>query len=163
MVTTTDLGSRSAAAVPDAQGPNVRQRSLRDLDRAEAPAEVLIAEDDPVVRHALEDSLEELGFLVAGAVGDGAAAVAAAEASNAEVIVMDVRMPRLDGIEAARRIRELPLGPEIVLLSAYGDVELREAAEAAGVRAYIPKDCPLAVLHEAIWAALLHRSLPITD
>ncbi|MDO9458144.1 CHASE domain-containing protein [Nocardioides sp.] len=84
----------------------------------EVPAlRVLVAEDDPMSRELLEHMLERLGHH-ADAVDDGAAAVAAAEATAYDVVLLDRHMPGLDGLEAARRIRGLrPVGPRIVAIS----------------------------------------------
>lgn len=153
----------SVLGASDLEVSTAARPSGRGADPGDDRFLVLVAEDDPTVRHALEDTLLQLGFGVVGAVGDGEAAVAVAEDAQPDVVVMDVRMPRLDGIEAARRIKELAFGPEVVLVSVHGDLELREAAEAAGVCAYLPKDCPVADLSDAIRAALLHRSIPFTS
>jgi response regulator NasT len=99
---------------------------------------VLIAEDETVIRLDLRNLLEEHGFLVCGEARDGIEAVELARELEPDVCLLDVKMPRLDGIEAARRISaERPVA--IVALTAFGDRELVERAVGAGVFAYLVK------------------------
>lgn len=99
---------------------------------------VLLAEDETIIRLELSSLLAANGFEICGEARDGIEAVELAEELKPDVVVMDIRMPRLDGIEAARRIlaaRSLP----IVMLTAFGQDELVERAVAAGVFAYVTK------------------------
>jgi AmiR/NasT family two-component response regulator len=101
-------------------------------------ARVLIAEDETIIRLDLAEMLERAGFDVCGQARDGLEAVELARSEEPDVAVLDVKMPRLDGIEAARRIlgeRPIP----IVMLTAYGQDELVSRAVEAGVFGYLVK------------------------
>jgi DNA-binding NarL/FixJ family response regulator len=102
------------------------------------PLRVLIAEDETLIRLDLRGLLEQHGFFVCGEARDGLEAVELAREAEPDVAILDVKMPRLDGIEAARRITaERPL--PIVMLTAYSDRGLVERAVAAGVFTYLVK------------------------
>jgi AmiR/NasT family two-component response regulator len=99
---------------------------------------VLIAEDETIIRLDLKDLLERAGFDVCAEAKDGLEAVELARSEEPDVAVLDVKMPNLDGIEAARRIlddRPIP----IVMLTAYGQEELVSRAVEAGVFGYLVK------------------------
>src|SRR3954451_11274696 len=99
---------------------------------------ILIAEDETIIRLDLRDLLERSGHDVVAEARDGEEAVALAREHEPELAVMDVKMPRLDGIEAARRIldeRPIP----VVMLTAYGQEELVSRAIEAGVFGYLVK------------------------
>ncbi len=99
---------------------------------------ILIAEDETIIRLDLRDLLERAGFEVCGEARDGEEAVALARSEQPDLAVLDVKMPKLDGIEAARRIldeRPIP----IVILTAYGQQELVARAVEAGVFGYLVK------------------------
>jgi two-component system, response regulator PdtaR len=99
---------------------------------------ILVAEDETIIRLDLRDLLERAGHEVAGEARDGEEAVALARELKPDLAIMDVKMPRLDGIEAARRILdEHPL--PIVLLTAYDQQELVSRAVDAGVFGYLVK------------------------
>jgi AmiR/NasT family two-component response regulator len=99
---------------------------------------VLIAEDETIIRLDLKDLLERAGFDVCAEAKDGLEAVELARSEQPDVAVLDVKMPRLDGIEAARRIMdERPI--PIVMLTAYGQDELVSRAVEAGVFGYLVK------------------------
>jgi len=99
---------------------------------------VLVAEDETIIRLDLRDLLERSGFEVCAEAKDGEEAVELARSERPDVAIMDVKMPKLDGIEAARRIldeRPIP----IVMLTAYGQDELVSRAVEAGVFGYLVK------------------------
>jgi two-component system, response regulator PdtaR len=105
---------------------------------SERAVRVLIAEDETIIRLDLKELLERAGFEVCAEARDGAEAVELARSEEPDVAVLDVKMPRLDGIEAARRIldeRPIP----IVMLTAYGQDELVSRAVEAGVFGYLVK------------------------
>ena len=97
---------------------------------------ILIAEDETIIRLDLRELLEGAGFEVCAEAKDGIEAVELAASAEPELAILDVKMPRLDGIEAARRIldeRPIP----IVMLTAYGQDELVSRAVEAGVFGYL--------------------------
>ena len=99
---------------------------------------VLIAEDETIIRLDLRELLERAGFEVCAEARDGLEAVALARSESPDLAVLDVKMPRLDGIDAARRmLEERPL--PIVMLTAYGQDELVSRAVEAGVFGYLVK------------------------
>jgi two-component system, response regulator PdtaR len=103
-----------------------------------AQARVLIAEDETIIRLDLSSLLEHAGFDVCAAAKDGVEAVDQARSTEPDLAILDVNMPRLDGIEAARRIlAERPI--PIVMLTAYGQEELVARAIDAGVFGYLVK------------------------
>src|SRR5437867_12565822 len=113
---------------------------------------VLIAEDETIIRLDLRALLERAGFEVCAEARDGEEAVELARATEPEVAILGVKMPRLDGIEAARRIlddRPIP----IVLLTAYGQEELVSRAVEAGIFGYLVKPFREADLLPAIHTA----------
>ena len=99
---------------------------------------ILIAEDETIIRLDLRTLLEHAGFDVCAEAKDGEEAVELARSAEPDVAVLDVKMPRLDGIEAARRILEERPIP-IVMLTAYGQDELVSRAVEAGVFGYLVK------------------------
>ena len=99
---------------------------------------VIIADDESVVRIDLREALTELGYLVVGDVGDGQSAVNMARELDPDVVVMDIKMPGLDGIEAAQVLTQEKIAP-VVLLTAYSQRELIDRAKEAGVVGYLVK------------------------
>src|SRR3990170_1001941 len=109
-----------------------------DRDHA-APIRVLVADDQPILHEALVDLLRESGFDVVGIAGDGQEALVMARSLSPDVILIDVRMPGVDGIEATRRIRSQMPGIRVVVLSAYEDRSLQAGAAQAGADGYVVK------------------------
>lgn len=99
---------------------------------------VLIADDDPIIRLDLRQMLESLGYQVVAEAEDGHRAVELATELSPDVCLFDVKMPALDGIDAATRVAEQGVAP-VVLLTAYSDHELIERAKFAGVFGYLVK------------------------
>jgi two-component system, response regulator PdtaR len=99
---------------------------------------ILIAEDETIIRLDLRELLERAGFDVCAEAKDGVEAIELARSAAPDLAVLDVKMPRLDGIEAARRILEERPIP-IVMLTAYGQDELVSRAVEAGVFGYLVK------------------------
>jgi len=113
---------------------------------------ILIAEDETLIRLDLKEILERAGFDVCAEARDGEEAVALTREAEPDLAILDVKMPRLDGIEAARRIldeRSIP----IVMLTAYGHDELVSRAVEAGVFGYLVKPFRESDLLPAIKAA----------
>ena len=114
---------------------------------------VIIADDEALIRMDLREMLTNLGYLVVGEVADGRSAVNQARELRPDVVVMDIKMPDMDGIEAAKVLTEERLAPT-VLLSAYGQRELVDRAREAGVVAYLVKPYREEELAPAIEVAL---------
>ena len=114
---------------------------------------VVIAEDEALIRLDLKEMLEEEGYVVAGEVGDGAAAVDLAQKLRPDLVIMDVKMPGLDGISAAEQISAQRLAP-VVILTAFSQRELVQRASDAGALAYLIKPFTKADLVPAIEVAV---------
>jgi DNA-binding NarL/FixJ family response regulator len=114
---------------------------------------IVIAEDNALLRGVLRDALEEAGMDVVGEAGDGAQATALAQDNRPDVVVMDMRMPTMDGIEATERIAGAEWAMPVVVLSAYDEPQMIEAALAAGASTCLKKGVGLDELIEAIRAA----------
>lgn len=107
--------------------------------RAAAPAgTVVVAEDEAVIRLDLVEQLRELGYRVVAACGDGATAVQHCRDLAPDLALLDVNMPVLDGVTAARQITELG-STAVVMLTAYGQREIVDQAIDAGAMAYLTK------------------------
>ena len=99
---------------------------------------VLVAEDEALIRLDLKEMLEEEGYDVVGEAGDGEEAVRLAEELKPDLVILDVKMPVLDGISAAERIVATRVAP-VVMLTAFSQRELVERAVDAGAMAYLVK------------------------
>ncbi len=99
---------------------------------------VIIADDESVIRADLREMLTSLGYLVVGEVGDGQSAVNLARELKPDVVIMDIKMPDLDGIEAARILTQEKIAP-VLLLTAYSQRDLVDRAKEAGVVGYLVK------------------------
>ncbi|MDF5757169.1 response regulator transcription factor [Spongiactinospora sp. TRM90649] len=114
---------------------------------------VVVADDQTVVREGLVLLLGLLpGVEVAGAARDGEEALRLVAAQRPDVVLMDLRMPRMDGVEATRRIREEHPGVQVVVLTTYSDDESVFSALRAGARGYLTKDADAESLARAIAA-----------
>jgi AmiR/NasT family two-component response regulator len=122
-------------------------------DDLPSPRRVVIAEDEALIRLDLKEMLEEEGYLVVAEASDGEQAVALAEAHRPDLVVLDVKMPRLDGISAAERIAGARLAA-VVVLTAFSQRELVERARAAGAMAYLVKPFTKAALMPALEMAM---------
>jgi two-component system, response regulator PdtaR len=102
------------------------------------PRRVLIAEDEALIRMDLAEMLGEQGYEVVGQAADGARAVELAEELRPDLVILDVKMPVLDGIAAAERIAARRIAP-VVILTAFSQRDLVERARDAGAMAYLVK------------------------
>jgi AmiR/NasT family two-component response regulator len=114
---------------------------------------VIVADDESIVRMDLREMLESLGYLVVGEAGDGESAVHLSRELKPNIVIMDIKMPGMDGIEAGRILTEERIAP-VLLLTAYSQQDLVDRAKAAGVMAYIVKPFHEADLAPAIEVAL---------
>jgi DNA-binding NarL/FixJ family response regulator len=120
---------------------------------------LLVVDDHPMLRAALVDLLVQAGFEVAGEAADGADAVALTKELAPDVVLMDLRMPVMGGLDAARLIKDARPDIQVVLLTAFESPALQQQAEEAGCFAYLVKGCPPGDLRLTLHQAVACRSL----
>ncbi len=120
-------------------------------------ARVIIADDESIIRMDLREMLTNLGYLVVGEASDGRSAVNMARELKPDVAILDIKMPGMDGIEAAKILTEEKIAP-VVLLTAYSQRDLVERAKEAGVVGYITKPMRESDLAPAIEVAMARFS-----
>jgi AmiR/NasT family two-component response regulator len=132
---------------------------------------VVVAEDEALIRLDLVEMLSEEGYVVVGEAADGEQAVEQAEALRPDLVIMDVKMPKMDGIDAASIIAEQRIAP-VVILTAFSQRDLVERARDAGAMAYLVKPfgrkdlmpaVELAVSRFRELVALEHEVVGLTD
>lgn len=129
---------------------------------------ILVAEDEAIIRLDLAEMLSEAGFEVVGQASNGEQAVALARELQPDLVIMDIKMPVLDGISAAEQLGTDRLCP-VVMLTAFSQKELVERARDAGVMAYIVKPFTAADVTPAIdialsrWAELKELEAEVAD
>jgi DNA-binding NarL/FixJ family response regulator len=132
-------------------GPGDTSRDAAGQHGPGRPVRVLIVDDDPLVRAGLVMMLDGTdGIEVVAEAADGDEVEAAANAHTIGVVLMDIRMHRVDGIEATRRLRRRPQPPEVIVLTTFDADELVLRALRAGASGYLLKDTPPARIVEAI-------------
>jgi len=120
---------------------------------SQTPLRVLIAEDEALIRLDLKEMLEEEGYSVVGEAADGQQAIDLAVSLRPDLVILDVKMPVLDGISAAERVAADHIAP-VVILTAFSQRELVERARDAGAMAYLVKPFTKADLVPAIEIAV---------
>ena len=126
---------------------------------SEKPLRVVLADDQAVVREGLVTLLGLLpGIDVLGSAGDGAEAVRLVEQHHPDVLLVDLRMPRCDGVEATRRVRADFPDTEVVVLTTYADDESVLSALQAGARGFLTKDADAEAIARALRAAAAGQS-----
>ena len=130
---------------------------MTDTDRR---IRLLIVDDHPIVRDGLRAVFEsEEAFEVVGQAADGAEAVAAAAALDVDVVLMDLRMPRMGGVEAIKRLREAAPSVRVLVLTTFdSDSDVLPAVE-AGATGYLLKDAPRGELLRGVHAAYLGQAV----
>jgi DNA-binding NarL/FixJ family response regulator len=112
---------------------------------------ILIVDDRERVRQDLRMALGLMdGLEVIGEAADGLEALHQAEKLSPDVVLMDLKMPRMDGFEAAQQIKDRHLARGVVALTLYGDTATRKRAASAGVDAFVEKGTPIQTLNEII-------------
>jgi DNA-binding NarL/FixJ family response regulator len=123
------------------------------------PPRVLLVDDEEEVRAALRELLQDMGMAIVGEAADGEEAVPRVDEVRPEVVLMDLRMPKMDGLEASRAIKHRHPAVHIIILSAYDDPGLRRSADVAGATLYLVKGCRPWLIEQAIKSAAgLYRS-----
>src|SRR5690349_16097048 len=102
------------------------------------PTRIIVADDETIQRMDLKEVLTKQGYLVVGEAGDGVSAVNLAREIRPDLVIMDIRMPDMDGITAAETLTQEKIAP-VLLLTAFGDQQLVERAKEAGVINYVVK------------------------
>jgi DNA-binding NarL/FixJ family response regulator len=124
------------------------------------PVRVLVVDDQALVREGLMTLLEATPDITpVAAAADGEEAVALSSRHRPDVVLMDLRMPRLDGVEATRRIREAQPDTEVVVLTTHADDDSILDALRAGARGYLTKDAGIVEISRAVHAAADHQAL----
>ncbi len=155
----------AAAPVPTAPEPLIEEPPT---SAGVGGLRVVVAEDEALIRLDLAEMLAELGYDVVGQASDGEQAVALVKEHRPDVVIMDVKMPVLDGISAAEQIGKERIAP-VIMLTAFSQKELVERARDAGVMAYIVKPFTQADLAPAVdiatsrWAELKALEGEIAD
>jgi response regulator NasT len=121
------------------------------------PAKVLIAEDEAIIRLDLKEMLEEEGLDVVGEASDGEAAIRLARERNPDLVIMDIKMPGMDGLAAAEHIVSEDLGA-VLILTAFSQRDLVQRAAEAGAMAYLVKPFQKADLMPAIEIAIARHA-----
>jgi AmiR/NasT family two-component response regulator len=116
----------------------VSEQKSADEARPATGLRVLVVEDEALIRLDLTEMLTEEGYVIAGEAGDGEQAVALARELRPDLVIMDVKMPKMDGIAAAGSIVEEKIAP-VVMLTAFSQRDLIEQARDAGAMAYLVK------------------------
>jgi DNA-binding NarL/FixJ family response regulator len=118
---------------------------------------LLVVDDHEMLREALVDLLVQAGFEVVGQAADGADAVALAKQLEPDVVLMDLRMPVLGGLDATRLIKDACPATQVVLLTAFESPALEQQAEEAGCFAYLVKGGPPGDLRLTLHQAMAWR------
>ncbi|HET7035385.1 MAG TPA: response regulator [Thermomicrobiaceae bacterium] len=108
------------------------------MEESHAPARVIIADDESIIRMDLREMLTHLGYEVVGEAADGRTALELAAKLRPDLVILDIKMPHLDGIEAARELAVDHIAP-VILLTAYSEQHLVDRAKDAGVSGYLVK------------------------
>ena len=120
---------------------------------------LLLADDHRMLRDSLRRSLEESGFDVVGEAADGAEAVRLAQSLRPDVVLMDVSMPSLDGVEATRQISRVVPSSQVVMLTMHADGDVMAKAIQAGAIGYLVKDCSMEEVVAAVHVAASGESV----
>ena len=114
------------------------------------PIRLMIVDDHQMLREGLRRSMSEIGFDVIGEASDGDEAVTRATAQRPDVILMDVTMPRMDGVEACRQVKDVLPDTHIVMLTMHADQSVLADAIRAGASGYLIKDCSTDEIADAV-------------
>ncbi|MBV7411981.1 response regulator [Dermabacteraceae bacterium TAE3-ERU27] len=147
------MNANDSEGLPEETPVSTQEEPAEDSPRPAAKRRVVVAEDESLIRMDIVETLTEAGFEIVAAVGDGESAVEKTRELTPDVVVMDVKMPKLDGVSAAEQIGKENLAP-VVMLTAFSQKELVERARDAGAMAYVVKPFTPADLLPAIEIAM---------
>jgi two-component system, NarL family, response regulator DegU len=133
--------------------PASTSTSVAPRPQLQRPLRLLLVDDHRMLREGLRRSMEQYGFDVVGEGSDGEEGVRLAHALRPDVVLMDVTMPVLDGVEAARRIRQLSPSTQVVMLTMHADREVLAKAIRIGAAGYLVKDCSTDEVADAVRGA----------
>jgi CheY-like chemotaxis protein len=119
-------------------------------------ARVLLVDDDPETLVLLRAALEDEGIHVVGTAGDGSEVQALVERTDPEVVLMDLRMPKIDGFEATRRLRATHPWVQVVFLTFYEEMLPNQSPQEVGAFAYLVKGCSTRLMCDVIAQARRH-------
>lgn len=119
-----------------------------------SPARVLVVDDEADMREALTDLLQRSGFEIVGTASNGREAVSLTAELHPALVLMDMRMPEMDGIEATRQIKAATPNTQVLILSAYEDFDLQAAASDAGIYCYLVKGTDPAMIVDMLSRAM---------
>ncbi|MEL6983347.1 MAG: response regulator transcription factor [Actinomycetota bacterium] len=131
--------------------PGARTGDQASMRRA---IRLLLADDHRMLREGLRRSMDELGFTVVGEARNGAEAVDLAAAIQPDVVLMDVTMPDIDGVEATRQLKSRLPGTAVIMLTMHADQDILAEAIRAGANGYLVKDCSVDEIAMAIEAVV---------
>lgn len=126
---------------------------MTDTSNERRQLRIVIADDEPLIRIDLRNTLEELGYVVVAEAGDGQKALEAVRTLKPDVVILDIKMPAMDGIDVARAIHADQIAP-VLLLTAYYEADLIDRAKDAGVYNYLVKPFKQSDIVPAIEIAL---------
>jgi DNA-binding NarL/FixJ family response regulator len=130
--------------------PRLRERVQPERSAVRAASRVLVVDDHRTFAELLAGALQAAGMAVLGTAHSAAQAVAMAQDLQPDVVVMDLQMPRHDGLTATRRVREVAPLTVVAAVSDHRDPEWVVRATQAGASAFIPKDCSLAEMLDTL-------------
>lgn len=105
---------------------------------SDSPATILVIDDQPGIRRLLTEVLQDEGYQVITA-ANGYEGIQLAQNNNPNVILMDMKMPGMDGIEALKELKRQGQGDQVIMMTAYGELDMVNEAKEAGMRDYITK------------------------
>lgn len=149
-----------AVSVLDRPAPGTALLTTTVLDApAPEPGEftILVVDDDRLVGSSLRDLFTDFGHTVVGLASSGMQALVLVKTLDPDVVVTDLRMPGMSGVELCRRLSELPVPPGVVMVSAYDDASLQHEAQTCGASAYVIKGGAGDELHRAVLHAAAQR------
>jgi DNA-binding NarL/FixJ family response regulator len=156
---TTSRGIDRPVAVPAMAGPGVSEDRHPLPAHSAAPrpsrtARIVLVDDDRALRLALHELLVDAGYDVVGEAGNGADGLAVISEVRPDVVLLDLRMPGVGGVEVARELRQRSPNVRVIMFSAYADLGLQSILSDLGVSAYLTKGCPYRRIVAAIESAL---------